>query len=500
MLTKNFKLNLLAVNIAITLSAGFSSVSYAEQAQVKEDLEVIEVRGIRRSLAESVNSKRFADGVVDAVSAEDIGKFPDSDVGEALGRIPGVAVNRQFGQGQQVSIRGASNQLTLTTLNGQNVSSTGWYDQQAIDRTFNYSLLPPQMISSIEVHKSSQADLVEGGVGGTVTVKTRKPLDMDSGTTFFSVEGDYSTATEEAGSGISGLYNFKNEDENFAVLVALAWEDSLYARSGNESSYEWNGAESINYFEQARERTAFDVTAQYTPTDNTSFTLHYMSLDLKADNHNNSLFIFSNTDNCQKTNADGTCVIRESNAENAPATAPYMQTFARNGSMNSQTIDLEFEYEGDNFVWVSRLGKTQADGGTDLTTNHGGYIGTPEDIYGTIDATGDYTKFDLANPGWSVDDFASDVAPAGWATERQPNTDEELYFQSDIKFYTDLGAITSIKTGVRLTDHKVEQRSEKALYAFDENGEWLTSTSDPTNFWNGTVDSGMQDIYIPYPD
>ena len=167
-----------------------------------------------------------------------------------------------------------------------------------------------------------------------------------------------------------------------------------------------------------------------------------MSLDLKADNHNNSLFIFSNTDNCQKTNADGTCVIRESNAENAPATAPYMQTFARNGSMNSQTIDLEFEYEGDSFVWVSRLGKTQADGGTDLTTNHGGYIGTPEDIYGTIDATGDYTKFDLANPGWTVDDFASDVAPAGWATERQPNTDEELYFQSDIKFYTDLGAIT----------------------------------------------------------
>ncbi|MBU2970195.1 TonB-dependent receptor [Pseudoalteromonas sp. C2R02] len=500
MLTKNFKLNLLTINIAITLSAGISNVSYAEQTQVKEDLEVIEVRGIRRSLAESVNSKRFADGVVDAVSAEDIGKFPDSDVGEALGRIPGVAVNRQFGQGQQVSIRGASNQLTLTTLNGQNVSSTGWYDQQAIDRTFNYSLLPPQMISAIEVHKSSQADLVEGGVGGTVNVKTRKPFDMDSGTTFFSVEGDYSTATEEAGPGVSGLYNFKNEDEDFAVLVALAWEDSLYARSGNESSYEWNGAESINYFEQARERTAFDVTAQYTPTDNTSFTLHYMNLDLKADNHNNSLFIFSNTDNCQKTNADGTCVIRESNAENAPATAPYMQTFARNGSMNSQTIDLEFEYEGDSFVWVSRLGKTQADGGTDLTTNHGGYIGTPEDIYGTIDASGDYTKFDLANPGWTVDDFTSDVAPAGWATERQPNTDEELYFQSDFKFYTDLGAITSIKTGVRFTDHKVEQRSEKALYAFDDNGEWLTSASDPTHFWNGTVDSGMQDIYIPYPD
>ncbi|MGB0841725.1 MAG: TonB-dependent receptor plug domain-containing protein, partial [Pseudoalteromonas shioyasakiensis] len=108
MLAKNFKKSLLAVNIGLVMSAGFTGAAYAaDETKVQEDVEVIEVRGIRRSLEASMNTKRFADSVVDAVSAEDVGKFPDSDVGEALGRISGVAVNRQFGQGQQVSIRGA---------------------------------------------------------------------------------------------------------------------------------------------------------------------------------------------------------------------------------------------------------------------------------------------------------------------------------------------------------------------------------------------------------
>ena len=123
-----------------------------------------------------------------------------------------------------------------------------------------------------------------------------------------------------------------------------------------------------------------------------------MSLVLQADNHNNSLFIFSNTQNYQKTNADCTCVICESNADNATAIATYIQTFVRNGLINSQTLDLEFEYEGGSFVWVSRLGKSQADA------------------------------------DWTIDDFASDVAPTGWVTERQPNTNEEIYFQTDLTF------------------------------------------------------------------
>ena len=221
MLAKNFKKSLLAVNIGLAMGAGFSGVAVAadSEVQAKEDVEVIEVRGIRRSLEASLNTKRFSDSVVDAVSAEDVGKFPDSDVGEALGRISGIAVNRAFGQGQQVSIRGASAQLTRTLLNGHSVASTGWYDQQAIDRSFNYTLLPPEMVGGIEVYKSSQADVVEGGIGGTVIVNTRKPLDLDANTIFGSVKADYGTISEETDPEVSGLYSWKNDDETFHEIL-----------------------------------------------------------------------------------------------------------------------------------------------------------------------------------------------------------------------------------------------------------------------------------------
>lgn len=169
---------------------------------------------MRASMKASVNDKRFSDAVVDAVTAEDIGKFPDGDVGESLGRIPGVAVNRQFGQGQQVSIRGASSQLTSTLLNGHSVASTGWFDQQAIDRSFNYSLLPPEMVGGIQVFKSSQADIAEGGIGGTVIVKTRKPLDLDANSVFLSTKGDYGTVSEEIDPQTSGLYSGKRKMKN----------------------------------------------------------------------------------------------------------------------------------------------------------------------------------------------------------------------------------------------------------------------------------------------
>lgn len=218
MRTSTFKKTALAANIAILLGGAVSVGALAAEAADNNsnetaNIEKIEVRGMRASMKASVNTKRFSDAVVDAVTSEDIGKFPDSDVGESLGRIPGVAVNRQFGQGQQVSIRGASAQLTSTQLNGHSVASTGWFDQQAIDRSFNYTLLPPEMVGSIEVYKSSQADIAEGGIGGTVIINTRKPLDLDANSVFLSAKGDYGSVSEEIDPEASGLYSWKNEDE-----------------------------------------------------------------------------------------------------------------------------------------------------------------------------------------------------------------------------------------------------------------------------------------------
>nr|WP_306173970.1 TonB-dependent receptor [Pseudoalteromonas shioyasakiensis] len=476
------------------MSAGFTGAAFAaEETQVQEDVEVIEVRGIRRSLEAALNTKRFADGVVDAVSAEDVGKFPDGDVGEALGRISGVAVNRQFGQGQQVSIRGASSQLTRTLLNGQTVASTGWYDQQSIDRSFNYTLLPPELVGEIQVYKSSQANIVEGGVGGTVIVNTRKPLDMDAGTTFLSIKGDYGTISETVDPEVSGLYSWKNDDETFGVLGSVSYAETDYQRNGIESLIGWGDIVPTT-FQQERERTALNVNFQYRPTENLEFGLNVLSLELEANNANTSNFVMFPDDKeaaCEQTNASGTCTFY--NRPGTGANPGWTQTWARIASMSSDTVDASFKYDGENFSVEGRLGTTESEGGTDLTANYGNFIGVPADYAGTYDATGEVIKIDIANKYFEPSDFTGPLSPAGWSLKKQPNTDEETYAQLDFTFPVDLGAITAIKTGFRWADHEVTQETYSTTLAD------VIPSGDGETYYSGTMSSGAG-FTLPEPD
>ncbi|MGS0535272.1 TonB-dependent receptor [Pseudoalteromonas sp. SaAl2] len=476
------------------MSAGFTGAAFAaDENQVQEDVEVIEVRGIRRSLEAALNTKRFADGVVDAVSAEDVGKFPDGDVGEALGRISGVAVNRQFGQGQQVSIRGASSQLTRTLLNGQTVASTGWYDQQSIDRSFNYTLLPPELVGEIQVYKSSQANIVEGGVGGTVIVNTRKPLDMDAGTTFLSIKGDYGTISETVDPEVSGLYSWKNDDETFGVLGSVSYAETDYQRNGIESLIGWGDIVPTT-FQQERERTALNVNFQYRPTENLEFGLNVLSLELEANNANTSNFVMFPDDKeaaCEQTNASGTCTFY--NRPGTGANPGWTQTWARIASMSSDTVDASFKYDGENFSVEGRLGTTESEGGTDLTANYGNFIGVPADYAGTYDATGEVIKIDIANKYFEPSDFTGPLSPAGWSLKKQPNTDEETYAQLDFTFPVDLGAITAIKTGFRWADHEVTQETYSTTLAD------VIPSGDGETYYSGTMSSGAG-FTLPEPD
>ncbi|TMO59804.1 TonB-dependent receptor [Pseudoalteromonas aurantia] len=509
MLANNFKKSLLALNVGLILSAGASGVAYAaDENKVQEDVEVIEVRGIRRSLEAAINTKRFANSVVDAVSAEDVGKFPDSDVGEALGRISGVSVGRQFGQGQQVSIRGASAQLTRTLLNGHTVASTNWYDQQAIDRSFNYSLMPSEMVGGIDVYKSSQADLPEGGVGGVIIVKSRKPLDLDANTVFGSVKFDYGSVSEKWDPEVSGLYSWKNDDENFGALVALSRKDTEYQRRGTETIINWGGAVAPSVFKQERERTAANIALQYAPSDELEFGLNYTSLDLQADNINSSLFMFSqgadaarwipfgdrysdgggtenpvdgplgNMPTCEQVNAADQCV---KTTLDSLAGGSWGQTWVRDAEMNSKTLELNGKYTGDGFEADGRIGTTKSEGGTNFTAAQRAGIGLASDFAGVYDATGKVYNVDTAVKSWTHDDFVSNLDLPGWSIRSQPNTDEETFVQGNVKFFVDFGAITAIKTGFSYADHSVEEKTF-----------WPNPRVAPT----GLIDGVPGDLYL----
>lgn len=487
MFTTGFKKQVLATSISLALTAGYGAAAIAEEvsnngansAKDDQEIERIQVTGIRGSNRAAINAKRFSDAIVDGLSAEDIGQLPDSDVGQALARIPGVTVGRSFGQGASVSIRGTDPLMTLTTLNGQNVASTGWYDQLNIDRSFNYSMLPSELIAGMDVYKSSQANLVEGGIGGTVIVKTRKPLDMDANTAFASVKGEYGSINEEISPELSGLYSWKNEEETFGILVSAAHVDREYTRSGTESDLDWGGRSSIqpSGFVQNQERTALDATFQYRPTERLELGAHILSLELGADSIGANMYINTDTNwgagesNCQQFNSAGVCTLSVT-PEDAP-TDVFFQNWARKGEMTSDTFELSAKYEGEGYSIEAVAGSTKAEGGTQMSANFGyGWWGDnfgQVKWAGTVDATGKQIKINGRDMSFTRDQLDTTVGTSQWTGVKGPNSDEETYIQLDFDYDLDLGALTKFEAGVRFTEHEFEKSFYNAVYSDREN-------------------------------
>src|SRR3546814_19529139 len=119
-----------------------------------------------------------ANAIVDSVSAEDVGKFPNTNVAEALTLVPGVTVDRQFGQGEKVSILGTDPALNRTLLAGQTVASADWFILDSPGRTFNYELLAPPLVHRVDVYNSPAARLAEGSLGGTANRVPRTPANI----------------------------------------------------------------------------------------------------------------------------------------------------------------------------------------------------------------------------------------------------------------------------------------------------------------------------------
>src|SRR5690242_3553972 len=149
----------------------------ADSSSSDNNIEEVVVTGYRASLQKSLETKREATVVEDVLTAEDVGKFPDKNVAEALQRLPGIVTQRDFGEGERINLRGTLTTLTKATLNGHSLSTADWFilDQQNATRSFNYLLLPADLVGRINVMKTAQADVEEGGIGGTIDVKTRKP-------------------------------------------------------------------------------------------------------------------------------------------------------------------------------------------------------------------------------------------------------------------------------------------------------------------------------------
>ena len=218
----------------IGTAAAQNADTTAEAAATSPD--DIVVTGYRGSLRNAINVKRNANAVVDVISAEDIGKFPDRNVAESLSHIPGVSIDRRFGEGEKVAILGTDPALNRMLLDGHALASADWggNDNDPSSRTFNYSLLAPELVDRLEVYKSPEPRIEEGSLGGTVIVRTRRPLDLPANSIFASGGYSYNDRSDKGNVRASGLYSWRNAAETFGIMAAVTYDKQNLTRAGVE--------------------------------------------------------------------------------------------------------------------------------------------------------------------------------------------------------------------------------------------------------------------------
>ncbi|WP_083671914.1 TonB-dependent receptor [Sphingomonas montana] len=186
----------------------------------------IVVTGIRASLSSAASIKRNADTIVDSIVADDIGKLPDINVTEALQRITGIQVSRDVGEGGSIAIRGLPQ--IETTINGRD-AFTG------TSRTFNLQDVPAELLSRLDVYKSPTANLVEGGIGGTVDIRTRRPFDFPDAVISGSARARYNDLRKKADPLVSLLLSDRYDTPigEIGVLVSGAYQQRTYRQDFN---------------------------------------------------------------------------------------------------------------------------------------------------------------------------------------------------------------------------------------------------------------------------
>lgn len=357
-----------------------------------QQLQAVQVVGIRASLEQALQIKRAANSIVDVVTSEDLGKFPNTDVAEAMTQIPGVTIDRIFGQGSGVSIDGTDPSLNLTFLNGHQVAQMAWLGSGQ-SRGFDFTILPPELVGNVVVYKTAQAKLPEGSVGGTIMVNTREPLDLKPNTLAASLGSTYNATYGKAKPTGSALYSWRNTQGTLGFLVSAARYEQQIDRQGVEIFSYFPVSNYVNapgaagssakspsevnsaWFMQDRKRTSGNFAIQFKPTDRLLFGLNGLYLHENYDNVNQSMYAFAQIapQNVDSISPPASGVVNElhvcsdvfSQACANPAAAQghavtMLDSDPRVSSMNIRGIYLTGSYNGDRWGVDAKIGMSAA--------------------------------------------------------------------------------------------------------------------------------------------
>lgn len=226
------KASMLALAVGANLLTPFAA-SAQEASDASDDDGVIVVTGFRGSLQMALDEKRDSTTQVDVIVAEDIAKFPDQNLAESLQRIPGVAIERDGGEGRRISVRGLGAQFTTVRLNGLQTIAAG---SDNGERSFDFSIFASELFNNLVVHKSSSASLDEGSLGAVVDMNTGNALNGRTGwTVALNAQGAWNSNTEDIKPRLAGLVAYKSPGGEFGASLSAAYSDTRTLELGHDT-------------------------------------------------------------------------------------------------------------------------------------------------------------------------------------------------------------------------------------------------------------------------
>lgn len=494
----------------------------AQQASTQAtDLDTVTVTGIRGSMEKSLDTKREANARVEVVTAEDVGKLPAHNVADTLQRLPGVNISSAsadeggFDEADRVSLRGTSPSLTQTLINGHTVASADWFvlsQGNNVGRSVSYSLLPSELVSSVEVNKSSQAKLLDGGTTGTVNIITRKPLEFAKPfTAEASIGAVHSDQAKSTDPQLSALFNYKNEQNTFGVMVqafsqkrelrreAQEIPGGFFEIGANDGAAQTNpdligvkvpGLLGSTLFEQTRERKGGLVSLQFKPADNLSFGLNGFTSKLDANNYNRNFMMWggnfarANAPDAGYTVTDG--VLTKATYSGKPGTnyAVYDMIY-REASAKTSYVTFDTDWQiSDTLGMKFQAGRTKGTGTTPR-----------QFIAELVMANGGGASWTTHGNGSPVDwNVGGDLSPAAsgwggtWGNQEVTAEDQEKWATLDFSKYFNSGVLSSIDFGARFADHKREALSPEGATPGDI---WAALQGAATATYPGDFASGI---------
>lgn len=439
-------------------------------------LEAIKVVGTLGALMRAQVTKENAIGVVDSISAEEAGKFPDQTVAGALQRVPGVSVNRGGDETNQITVRGFGPQFQTTLLDGRRIASASG------TRAFNFDVLPVELLQQAVVHKTSSADTVSGGIGATIDIHTWQPLEFSGFHTAGTVLASYSnvpgeTAHRKVTPKVSGIVGDTNRDHTFGWLIAADYyksdqSDNALTDSGwFQPAYPLLGASQQGIFTPQTSQVTINQNTQYTrafngsvewrPIEHLTLSANYLYTEFNEQTYQNAFGLFSNPQAVTSMTADAnrTALTFMQNASGAMSDDEIMDYTPSDQRVTLGGFRANYDFGDGSAVdfdtsvsnaWNKQAGAsyftvlgTRNFGVTPIWTNNGpDTIPTYSDFLPPVDQVGNlFAHFDERGQGGGAQNISDSVR------------ENQLGFTHEF----DSGPLSSIKLGVTNTAHTERQ-------------------------------------------